>query len=137
MNISMMRSAKFGFKAMGLAALLLGSTVVLATTSGGGTTPNSIGAVADTVVGSFASIVKLITAVSYVAGMGFFLAGVMKFKSHRDNPQQVPLSAPIVLVVVAAALLFLPAILQTAGATMFGTSYKQGAGNAGGFTSIQ
>jgi intracellular multiplication protein IcmD len=43
----------------------------------------------------------------------------MKFKAHKDNPQQTPLSQPIVLIVIAAGLVFLPSIIQSAGASLF------------------
>lgn len=79
----------------------------------------TIGDVAIHVKSSFNALKKLIIAVAYVSGVGFGLIGTMKFKAHKDNPTQVPLSQPIVLLVVAAALLHLPAVLGTAGQTLF------------------
>ena len=51
----------------------------------------------------------------------------MKFKQHKDNPAQIPIGTPVALVFIAAALLFLPTILNIAGTTMFG-----GSGTIGG-----
>lgn len=70
------------------------------------------------------SLISLLIIVSYIAGVGFALAGILQFKAHKDNPTQVPLSKPIVLLAVAACLLFLPSIMSTAGHTVFGTSAK-------------
>ncbi len=64
----------------------------------------------------------LLAIVSYVAGIGFLIAGIVQFKAHKDNPAQVPLSKPMVYLGVGAALLFLPSLMSTAGETIFGSS---------------
>jgi intracellular multiplication protein IcmD len=84
----------------------------------------SLGNMASSMTGSFNSVAKLITAGSYLAGLGFSIGAIMKFKQHKDNPTQVPIGTPIALVFIAAALLFLPTILGVTGQTMFGTSGK-------------
>ncbi len=84
------------------------------------TAPHSIRASTATNVGNLASLEQLITAGSYLAGFGFALGAIMKFKQHKDNPTVVPIGTPIVLIFVAAALLFIPAIFQSAGGTIFG-----------------
>jgi intracellular multiplication protein IcmD len=81
----------------------------------------TIGGMASTITKSFKSIAKLITAGSYLAGLGFSVGAIMKFKQHKDNPTQIPIGTPIALVFIAAALLFLPSILGVTGATMFGS----------------
>ncbi len=63
-----------------------------------------------------------LTIVSYISGVGFAIAGIVKFKAHKDNPQQTSLSQPIVYLCVGAALLFLPSIMSSAGTTVFGGS---------------
>lgn len=80
----------------------------------------TLGNMASSITGSFTSITKLITAGSYLAGLGFSLGAIMKFKQHKDNPTQIPIGTPIALVFIGAALLFLPSILGVAGQTMFG-----------------
>lgn len=70
------------------------------------------------------SLISLLIIISYIAGVGFALAGILQFKAHKDNPTQVPLSKPIVLLAVAACLLFLPSIMSTAGRTVFGSGAK-------------
>lgn len=90
----------------------------------------SVGSVAGTITDSFKNLTKLITAGSYLAGLGFSIGAIMKFKQHKDNPTQVPIGTPIALVFIAAALLFLPSVLDTIGDTMFGSS----GGKVGGAT---
>jgi intracellular multiplication protein IcmD len=86
----------------------------------GGTSNLSLGNMASSITKTFESVAKLITAGSYIAGLGFALGAVMKFKQHKDNPTQIPIGTPIALTFIAAALLFLPTILGIAGMTMFG-----------------
>ncbi len=69
-------------------------------------TPSGVGAVALNVVGNMSGIAKLITAGAYVAGFGFVVAAIVKFKAHKDNPTQVMISMPIALLFVGAALIF-------------------------------
>lgn len=49
------------------------------------------------------------------------LAAVLEFKAHKDSPQQTPIGQPVSLVFIAAALLFLPSILNVVGNTLFGS----------------
>ncbi len=79
----------------------------------------SLGDMASLITGSFTNISKLVTAGSYVAGLGFAISAIMKFKQHKDQPSQIPIGTPIGLTFIAAALLFLPSILGITGTTMF------------------
>lgn len=95
----------------------------------------NITTIATTVTTEATSIAKLLSVTAYVAGVGFALAGILQFKAHKENPQQTALSKPVVMVVVAACLLFLPTILSIAGASLFGSSATSAA-TAGGGTSL-
>jgi intracellular multiplication protein IcmD len=76
------------------------------------------------------SLSGLLVIISYISGIGFAIAGIVQFKAHKDNPQQTPLSKPLVYLGVGAALLFLPTILSSAGTTLFGSDQSsQGAGH--------
>lgn len=66
--------------------------------------------IASTITSSLSNLGKLITAGSYLAGLGFAIASSFKFKQHKDNPTQIPVGTPIALVFIAAALLFLPSL---------------------------
>lgn len=91
----------------------------------------TIGSMASSITDSFTNLTKLITAGSYLAGLGFSIGAIMKFKQHKDNPTQIPIGTPIALVFIAAALLFLPSILGVTGATMFGKAGGKTAGPTG------
>jgi len=82
----------------------------------------TLGDMAESITESFTNLTKLVTAASYLAGLAFSIGAIMKFKQHKDNPTQIPIGTPIALVFIAAALLFLPTILDAAGNTMFGDS---------------
>ena len=110
-----------------LVALYFISSVVFASGEG-----QSLGAVAENVTKSMTNVGKLIVAASYVAGVGFALMGMMKFKAHKDNPQQVPLSQPIVLLAIAAGLVFIPSLVSTGGTTLFGESAERGSATGTG-----
>lgn len=99
-----------------LMALFLVSNVALA---GGGGEGASLGTVAANITESMDNVAKLIVAGSYVAGVAFALMGMLKFKAHKDNPTQVPLSQPIVLLAIAAGLVFLPSLIGSAGSTVW------------------
>ncbi len=91
----------------------------------------TLGNMATQIMGSFKSLTQLITAGAYIAGVGFSVAAIMKFKQHKDNPTQIPVGTPIALLFIAAALLFMPSILSITGATLFGSSGGQTAGPTG------
>jgi len=74
---------------------------------------SQIGAMATNITSSFDQVAQLVTAESYIIGSAFAAASILKFKSHKDNPTEIPIGTPIALVAVAAALLFLPTILST------------------------
>ncbi|MBS0286285.1 MAG: type IV secretion protein IcmD [Proteobacteria bacterium] len=119
-----------------LLALYCISDFVLASSSGG-SSGGDLGAVADNITGTMTSVAKLITAASYVAGIGFALMGMLKFKAHKDQPAQVPLSQPIVLLAIAAGLVFLPSLVTTAGSTVFGSGKTNATSKGGGVTGIE
>ena len=107
-----MKRVKLGLLA--LACFMVG-TAAFAAISG-------VGSVAAQVTSNVASIARLITAASYVAGMAFAVGAIVKFKAHKDNPTQIPIGTPIALLFVGAALIFIPSVFRVGGATLFGSS---------------
>ena len=99
-----------------------------------GTEATDLGSVASTLTGSFGKLAKLITAGAYMAGIGFAMASMLKFKAHKDNPTQIPIGTPIALLFIGAALIFLPNIFGIAGYTIFGGT--SGAGGVSGTTGL-
>jgi intracellular multiplication protein IcmD len=83
---------------------------------------SGVGSIAANVTSNLGNIAKLITAGSYTAGMGFAVGAIVKFKAHKDNPTQTTIGVPIALLFIGAALIFIPSVFATSGATLFGTS---------------
>lgn len=121
---------KSGYKYWLMSAACLGLLALVSQEAAAGSNL-TIGGMASSITQSFTSLAKLITAGSYLAGLGFSIGAIMKFKQHKDNPTQIPIGTPIALVFIAAALLFLPSILGVTGSTMFGTSGGTTAGPGG------
>lgn len=101
---------------IGLLAFFMSEAVLAANAA------TTISGMVNNVTSAFGYLFKLITAASFMAGTGFAVGAVMKFKQHKDNPTQVPVGTPIALVFIAAALLSLPTILNIAGNTVLGTT---------------
>ena len=92
----------------------------------------TIGLMARTLRGNLDRIGSLMIAVSYVAGIGFGITSIFKFKQHKDNPQQVPIGTPFAMMAISVLLIFLPAIYAPAGTSIFGDSATQDSGSLGG-----
>ena len=86
---------------------------------GGTSTSITLGDVSENMTNSMQALAKLISAVSYVLGIGFAVGAVFKFKAHKDNPTQIPVGTPIALFFISAVLIFLPSIFDVAGNTLF------------------
>jgi intracellular multiplication protein IcmD len=85
-----------------------------------------LGTIADNITSQFGPVAKLIVGGAYIAGFGFALASILKFKAHKDNPTQVPVGTPIALLFIAVALIFIPSLMKMGGVTVFGAGAKQG-----------
>ena len=99
-------------------------------------TAANLGTVAGNVSSTLSSVIKLLTAGAYVAGFGLTVGALFKFKQHKDNPQQVQLGTCIAMLLVGVCLIFLPSIVSTGGATIFGSSAvgsSTGEGTISGF----
>lgn len=85
---------------------------------------SGIGGIASQVRSNLGRLAQFVTAASYVAGMAFAIGAIAKFKAHKEAPTQVPISTPIVMLFLAAALMFIPSVFSSAGGTLFGGSGK-------------
>lgn len=90
---------------------------------------DNLGTVATQITTSYSAIGNMMSGTAYLAGMGFGISAVFKFKQHKDNPTQIPISTPFALMAVAVTLMFLPNIYAPAGSTLFGSG-----ADAAGFT---
>lgn len=117
-------------KSLFIGGMVACSAVALATTTSG------LGGIASNITGSFASFGQLIVATAQVAGIGFGAAAIFKFKQHKDNPTQVPIGTPFMMLAISFLLVFLPGIFAPAGQTMYGDSATAGGFSGGGITSV-
>tara|TARA_B110000459_G_C16613317_1_gene497396 strand:+ start:2547 stop:2930 length:384 start_codon:yes stop_codon:yes gene_type:complete len=115
--------SKITFKNIAIYALPL----VCAAASASGS--NDLASLADNVTGQFTAIGQLMIGVAYVAGIGFGISAIFKFKQHKDNPTQIPIGTPFALLSVSVLLVFLPGLYAPAGESVFGSTTS-----AGGFT---
>src|SRR5437868_3422271 len=102
--------------------LVIGSVICFCTGTVAFAVTSGIGGVAHQITSNFGNVAQLITAGAYIAGMGFGVGAIVKFKAHKDNPTQIPIGMPIALLFVAAALLFIPSVFKASGGTLFGAS---------------
>lgn len=57
-------------------------------------------------------VAGIVEVIMYVAGVGVFVSSVMKYRLHRQNPQQVHISTPITELVLAIVLVLVPIIAR-------------------------
>lgn len=92
--------------------------------------------IAQNIYGTFSEVGKLIVAIAYIAGFGFVMASIFKFKQHKDNPTQIPMGTPIAMLIIGIALLFMPSIITTGSQTIFGGSATPGGFSGSGASAI-
>lgn len=80
-----------------------------------------LNAVTSNVKNQMPGVADVLSAIAYIAGIGFGIKAALKLKEHNESKGQVPISAPITMAIVAALLLALPSLLSTAKGTVFGT----------------
>ena len=113
-------------KNFGLFMLVMIAEYVFFNSTASAAAVTTFSGMATQITSQFEGVAKLITAGSYLAGIGFSLGAIMKFKAHKDNPTQIPIGTPIGLVFIAAVLLFFPTILTMTGLSVFGTTTTAG-----------
>lgn len=87
---------------------------------------DNLGNIAANVTQTFDKVALLISSAAYVAGMGFSVGAIAKFKQHKENPTQIPLSQPVVFLMVGICLMFAPSIFSVGGKTLFGDNATKG-----------
>ncbi|MEC8063880.1 MAG: type IV secretion protein IcmD [Pseudomonadota bacterium] len=96
----------------------------------------NIGDMAESINNTFTQIAQLIGGAAYVAGLGFGMAAIFKFKQHRDNPTQVPVGTPFGMLGVAIMLIYLPSLLTNAGSTVFSSDTATYGVTGSGFANV-
>ena len=78
--------------------------------------------VIDDILSPAAGLTELIYILCYIAGSGLLVGAVLQYKYHRDNPQQVRVSTPIVLFILGLVIVFLPFLTKLSSASIAATS---------------
>lgn len=84
----------------------------------------NVGDILYNITGSFTGITKMVFGISVLAGLSFAVAAVFKFKQHKDNPAQITIGQPIGLLLLGAAMIWLPFVIRTMGTTVTGIKNK-------------
>lgn len=72
----------------------------------------SLGQLSTSLMGPVSVLADLMYKICYVLGAMFLLGSVLQYKNHRDNPSQVPISRPILLLVFGLILIGFPFFAQ-------------------------
>lgn len=72
---------------------------------------NTVGGVAERITGQLDEFANLLTGAMFLVGIGLGAMAALKFKAHNEDPRSTKITTPIVLAVVSACLIGLPAYL--------------------------
>ena len=72
---------------------------------------NTVGGVADRISEQLDEFANLLTGAMFLVGIGLGAMAALKFKAHNEDPRSTKITTPIVLAVVSACLIGLPAYL--------------------------
>ena len=113
------------FKALLIGTSLLAADLCLAKDA------SSFSDMANNLSNQFTAIGHLMTGTAYIAGIGFGISAIFKFKQHKDNPTQVPIGTPFALLAISVLLVFLPGLYKPAAESIYGTTSGIGGGFQG------
>ena len=71
----------------------------------------TVGGVAERITGQLGAFADLLTGAMFLVGIGLGAMAMLKFKAHNEDPRSTKITTPIVLAVVSACLIALPAYL--------------------------
>ena len=91
---------------------------------------DTIISVASNMKSSTTSIGKISEAIILVSGIGFIVSAFFKMHAHKNNPQQVPLTQAITLLVIGGALTVFPHLIVGVVQATFGTKNIASDGNS-------
>ena len=124
--LKLMKKLLCGGVGLRLAVLLAGVFCVSAAMAAGIT----LSTVQSNVKGSVINIAKILQNIALVSGIGFIFASFFKFHAHKMQPQQVPLSQGVALLLVGAGLAVFPLLLNTATKAVFNTTVQSAGSGA-------
>jgi intracellular multiplication protein IcmD len=68
----------------------------------------SLGDVSQAALEPLTGLKKIIMAVSLITGIAFLMGAIIQYRDHRKNPIQVPLSKPIVYLILSIVFIAMP-----------------------------
>lgn len=71
--------------------------------------------VADNLMGPTEIITKLTVVASYIVGVGLVIFSIAQYREHRKSPKLVPLTTPILLLILGVCALLIPYISVISG----------------------
>lgn len=71
-------------------------------------------------LGSYNAFGTLLIDMAYLAGLGFGLTAVFKFKQHKDNPAQTSIGTSFAMLGISVFLVTLPSVYSPAAKSLFG-----------------
>lgn len=77
---------------------------------------------ANTIIDSVTDIVMVIL---YIAAMVVMVSATMKYRIHRQNPQQIPLSTPITELILAIVLAAIPTVTRITDGELFSSDSEE------------
>ncbi len=89
---------------------------------GGAAQTVDLGSIATNVDSTIGSAAKIMQDIGLIAGIVMVLMGLMKFKQHSNNPQQIPASQALIPLLIGAALIMYPSLISTTAKMIMGKS---------------
>jgi H+/Cl- antiporter ClcA len=80
----------------------------------------SVGQVAKNMASSVNDSMQLVNAMAYLIGGVCVFLGIFKFKQNREDPRSHPLGTAIGVLLAGVLFIFLPEVLSTGSATVWG-----------------
>ncbi len=94
-----------------IALLLLCPLTALADGLAAGTS-DSLGLAASNINGIISFVYNVIDVILYIGAAILGMSGLLKYRLHRQNPQQVPLSVPVTELAIASVFILVAFLVQ-------------------------
>lgn len=106
--------------------LLVLAVALIALPAFGQAAENNLGGIADRIRQQLGAFADLLTAAMFLVGIGLGALAALKFKAHNEDPRSTKITTPIVLAVVSACLIALPAYLTFMSNSVVGEGAETG-----------
>lgn len=107
---------------------------ILAVTSVSTFAASNIGQTATDIGSQISSVTTMMVLGGTLLGIVFLIIGGLNLKKHGDNPQQVPLSKPLIFLTAGALLFGLGSTSDVMQQTLFSSDSRDSGGDSGKFS---